>query len=389
MIHSNVLVSSVSRKAGGLFESVRKLGQNLFIQGVNVNVYSVYDEFTASDISAWLPLQTNLFKIWGPASFSFSPKLFASFIRSKADINHVHGLWMFPSIVNLGSHLQRKKPYVVSPHGMLDQWAIRNSAWKKRFAGLIYENRHLGKATCIRSLCAAETEAIRNYGLRLPVCQIPNGVDLVEDDCTSPPPWQGKLLKGKKILLYLGRIHPKKGLINLLKGWAKVINAEKEWHLVIAGWDQSGHVDELKSLAKNLCIESHILFTGPLFGQAKSAAYFHADGFILPSFSEGLPMVILEAWANRLPVLMTPFCNLPEGYEAGAAIKIGTNAENIAEGIRQLFLMSEKDCKAMGNSGLKLIQKQFTWSAIASEMKSVYEWVLGGGIPPQSVRIVK
>ena len=389
MMQTAILIGSVSRNAGGLFESVRRLSQNIHAQDVSVEVFSIRDEHTAADVADWQPLKTHLFDVRGPKAFAYAPGMLSELKTNNFQMIHAHGIWMYPSVVNLLNYAVCTTPYVISPHGMLDPWAVRNSVWKKKLAGGLFENRHLRNAACIRSLCMAETDAVREYGLRNPVCQIPNGIDLVETGCTVPPPWQGKVETGKKILLYLGRIHPKKGLANLLHAWAAVRDAAKEWHLVIAGWDQGGHEDELKKLACDLGIDARTLFVGSQFGEAKSAAYHHADAFILPSFSEGLPMVILEAWANRLPVLMTTFCNLPEGYEENAALRIGTGPEDIAQGLRDMFSMSPQEREKMGEQGLALVKKQFTWSVIASEMKSVYQWLLGGGAPPQSIRIPK
>ena len=110
-----------------------------------------------------------------------------------------------------------------------------------------------------------------------------------------------------------------------------------------------------------------------------------ADAFILPSLSEGLPMSVLEAWSYRLPVVMTPECNLSEGFATNAAIRIETAVESIAEGLETLFSMSESDLHAMGAKGRALVEERFTWQTIAAQMREVYDWMLGGGTPPGSL----
>jgi poly(glycerol-phosphate) alpha-glucosyltransferase len=244
--------------------------------------------------------------------------------------------------------------------------------------------------------------------------------------------------EGRKVLLYLGRIHPKKGLVNLLKAWAAIQKAEgrgqrAEWVLAIAGWDQGGHLDELKRLCDELEIvwqdqKEHstfniqhstsnmkpgvssqwsvvgrppsVLFLGPKFGEEKEALYRNCDAFILPSFSEGLPMVVLEAWAYGKPVLMTPECNLPEGFAAGAALRIEQGAESgergagggeqgagsIERGLQELFQAPDSALQALGTNGRALVAERFAWPKIAADMKSVYEWVLGGGEKPGCVQ---
>jgi poly(glycerol-phosphate) alpha-glucosyltransferase len=132
-------------------------------------------------------------------------------------------------------------------------------------------------------------------------------------------------------------------------------------------------------------LDSEIIFFGPAFGDDKKSLLSTADAFILPSFSEGLPMSVLEAWSYKLPVVMTPECNLPEGFAADAAIRIETGAESIALGLNSLFSMSASDLQAMGAKGRALVEERFTWKTIAAQMREVYDWMLGGGATPSSV----
>ena len=385
MIKSAIVTLSVSRTAGGLFESVRRLGQSLQELNMNVDVFSFNDEFTNQDISTWAPLRPQVFQTVGPRMFSYAPGMLSALKNTQLDIIHSHGIWTYHSVAELFLNIHKKTPYLISPHGMLDPWAVQNSHWKKVVSGLCYENAHLRRAACIRSLCTAESEAIRHYGLKNPICQIPNGIDLVEQDTFIAPPWEGKVEVGRKVLLYLGRIHPKKGLANLLRAWS-LTQGKNDWVLAIAGWDQGGHENELKALALDLGISNDILFIGSHYGESKAAAYHHASGFVLPSFSEGLPMVVLEAWAHSLPVVMTSFCNLPEGFQCGAALRIEIEPINISLGLNKLFNMTDFERNEMGTRGNALVCQRFTWQKVAEELKQVYLWILGGGTPPSSVR---
>ena len=137
--------------------------------------------------------------------------------------------------------------------------------------------------------------------------------------------------------------------------------------------------------ARHSSLDSAVLFFGAAFGKDKEDLLCSADAFILPSLSEGLPMSVLEAWAYGLPVVMTPECNLPEGFIADAAIRIETSAESIAEGLRTLFSMNDSDLISMGQRGRALVTERFTWQAVAERMKQAYDWMLGGGVPPSSV----
>ena len=224
----------------------------------------------------------------------------------------------------------------------------------------------------------------------------------------------GSKAEGRKTLLYLGRIHPKKGLVNLLKAWKSVVNGpssvfchpSSDWQLAVAGWEQGGHEAKLKHLCDELGLSfadvrghkpevgsppsvvgcpASVLFLGPQFGDDKAACYRDCDAFILPSFSEGLPMVVLEAWSHGKPVLMTPECNLAEGFAADAAIRIEPNTESIVQGLQELLQAPSAKRQAMGANGRQLVAGKFAWPKVAADMKSVYEWVLGGGVKPGCV----
>ena len=385
------VTASASRQAGGLLGSIQPLAKNIaLLEGVTSSVFALDDKFATSDLPGWRPLVPSIFPVRGPRAFGYGVGMASALAAQNADIVHSHGLWMFPSIAvnRYGQHTN--KPYVITPHGMLDPWALANSVWKKRLAGILYETRNMRAAACIHALCDAETDAIRSYGLTNPVCRIPNGIDIPsQGEEYAQPPWTGKIPQGKKVLLYLGRIHPKKGLKHLLTAWTKVrattAKSTCDWVLVIAGWDQGSHEAELKEQANEAGIKNDVLFIGPQFNEAKAACYKHADAFVLPSLSEGFPMVILEAWAYGLPVIMTSQCNIPEGFAAGAAIQIKPNPEEIARGLGYFWEMSESERLEMGNNGFALVNSRFTWDKVAVEMKSVYEWVLGGGKPPSCV----
>lgn len=413
-INLSVVTTSVSRLAGGLFTSVRRLHQSVSqIKGVNVRVLAPQDEFTEADLGLWNPLRVETFPIAMPQQWRYAPELSRAVIRSKADIVHTHGLWMHTSFATSHWHRQTKRPYLISPHGMLDPWAVKNSRWKKQLAWWLFEQKHLRGARCIRALCASEAESIRQLGLKNDIAIIPNGIDLPSggrpatrireqsENRKETVPWRKLVQPGQKVLLFLSRIHPKKGIVNLLKAWAND-QTKTDWVLAIAGWDQGGHEAELK----RLCAERQIpfadvrdpdtgtsgnpsptvLFLGAQFNESKDVCYEHCDAFILPSYSEGLPMVVLEAWANFKPVIMTPECNLPEGFQAGAALHVEATEASLAGGLEALRRMSTAEREEMGRRGHDLAAERFTWSRIATQLQSVHEWILGGGAKPNCIQ---
>jgi len=384
------LSNSLSRRGGGLFWSVRGLASGLKCAGCEVFVLAPEDADTEHDLSAWGATAVRALPVCGPASFGFTPDLLGTMENFKPDILHVNGMWKYEAVAAFRWKRRSGSPYIVSPHGMLDGWALRNSAWKKRITSFLYQRRFISNADCIHALNLSEVQSIRALNLNNPVAVIPNGVDLPKAASGMPAPdWVSAVPEGSKVLLFLGRLHPKKGLIPLLNAWARVrkgsVPSGEDWHLVVAGWEEGGHQSMLEALAEDLRVSGSVLFVGPQFEGEKAASLSRADAFVLPSFSEGLPMAILEAWAHKLPVMMTPQCNLPEGFETGAALAIEPAVSSIEEGLKVLFSMKPSDLAEMGIRGCQLVESRFTWTRIASEMHAVYQWLLGQADKPDCV----
>lgn len=387
MMKIAVLSSSLSRRGGGVSEVALRLSQNLIkLQGVSVEAFGLQDDQIKNDKDLWRPIPVNISNVIGPASIGYSPKLLASLKASGADLIHLHGLWQYPSL----ACAKAKLPYLTTIHGMLDQWAVKNSGFKKQVAGFLYEKSALKKANCLQAFTLQEYNDIRNYGLKNPVCIIPNGVDIPEDVNrleSLTPPWKKIVGKETKSLLYLGRLHKKKGLTNLIKAWRTLheMDKAKDWRLVVAGWDQLGYEAELKELVRTFEIAHLVHFIGPQFNSDKHLSFLHADGFILPSYSEGLPMAVLEAWSYKLPVLMTKHCNLPEGFEANAAIEISPTVESITNGLIQFFSKTQEEAIQMGINGKTLVSKKFSWASVSKQLYEVYRWILQDTEKPETI----
>ena len=382
------LTGSLSRSGGGFFSSVRSLARALQTwNNVEVAVLGLRDEFAKQDLPGWAPVEVKAFPALGPRAFGWAPGLSQALAEYRPDLVHLHGLWTYSSIVARRWGRATARPVVITPRGMLDPWAVRQSRWKKRTAALLFENSNLRRARCLHALCDREREAIRGFGFTNPVCIVPNGVEMAGSS-NDPPPWTTVVPGGHRVLLYIGRLHPKKNLVNLVRAWAAIVCAGASgagrWDLVILGWDQDGYERRIREVVEREGIRKvHIL--GPKFGRERDAALDHASAFVLPSLGEGLPMAVLEAWAHALPVLMTPECNVPEGYSAGAAFRIEPDVEGIAQGIRHLVGLGEGERREMGRHGLELVQRQFTGESVGRQMHEVYQWLLGGGTPPACV----
>lgn len=369
------VLTTSSRKAGGLFYSVRWLSKALAEKGCVPKIFSPVDEFSKEDLQVWEPLPVELYKAAGPLQSSFELRRMLK--TSGADLVHLHGIWMDNQWAALQHQRKTDVPVVVSPRGMLDPWAVQNSAWKKKLVERLFAKDALRRASCIHALCRSEVDSIRAYGLKNPVALIPNGVELPEPGRLPP-------VADRKTILFLGRIHPKKGIAELLEAWGRF---EGDWKLLVAGWDDGGHDEGLKAKATELGLKN-IEFIGPKYGAEKEALLRSVDAFILPSFSEGLPMSVLEAWSYGLPAVITDFCNLPEGFESNAAVRVEPRADSIVLGLEKLAAMSDAERTAMGTAGRTLVAERFTWTGIAENMRRVYAWCLTGENPPECLDLI-
>ena len=395
------VLESASRVDGGIFEAELALQREMArAPEMVVEVVALRDEFSEADAARWLPLKPRVAEVRGPRGFGYSAGLMDLMDR-EADLAYCAALWKYPAWAVMRWQNMTSKPVIVAPHGSLDTWALQNSRWKKKIASLLFKAKQLKQATCFRALCQAEADSIRAYGLNQRIEVVPNGVELPEGFTAEDT----ESTEGRKRLLFLGRIHPKKGLSGLLKAWAEIQNPKsgiknfREWQLVIAGWDQGGHEGELIELCLELGLKvvkrskhvpcsatvqeaegADVVFYGPEFGVEKEQLLRRADAFVLPSLSEGLPMSVLEAWAYGLPVVMTPECHLPEGFASQAALEIrnGKMGDSKWSGLHQMLDMSDSDRIEMGRRGRRLVEEKFTWPKVAAQMKAIYEEILGG-----------
>lgn len=383
----SLVTGSLSRFGGGVSASVQSLSRSLVDAKAEVRVIGLRDDGWKTDAEDWSDIPTACLDVVGPSVMGYAPLAPSVLRATDPDIAHSHGIWKCTSRVVARWSAATQRPYVVTPHGMLDAWALKQSVWKKKIAAQLYENEHLHRAGCIHALCDAEAASIRNLGMSNPICVIPNGISLPSlDDCCLPP-WRKSVPPHGRVMLFLGRLHPKKNLPALIEAWPTRRECA-DWHLVIAGWDQGGHEECLRTLSAKRGLADRIHFPGPLFGRQKDAALRRADALILPSLSEGLPMAILEAWSYGRPVLQTDACNLPEGFRQNAAIRISPNAGEMTGQLQAAMAMSHQALASIGRNGRGLVEQNFCWNGVASQMLEVYGWLLDGGQRPDCIRIM-
>lgn len=289
------------------------------------------------------------------------------------DYFHLHGVWE-SALVRAGRAAQGAGiPYCIAPHGMLDPYCLTQSALKKRIALLISHRRMLNAAAFLHTLNADERDLLKPLDLRCPMEVIPNGVFLEEiDPLPAPGGFRAKHpeLGGDPYILFLSRLHHKKGLDYLADAFAAVLKTVPNARLVVAGPD-GGEQAPFEARVRSLGIESRTHVIGPIYGRDKVSLLVDAAVFCLPSRQEGFSMAITEAMACGIPVVVSPECHFPEVAEAGAGHIAMLDAGRTAEALVRV-LSDPPAARAMGVAGRKLVVDRFTWERVAERCAAAY-----------------
>jgi len=363
-----LLTPLASRLGGGVFEAIVTQAAMLRGLGAVPVVIAVADPFNAADQSRLLPGEILIAPPHGPGVLCYSRRLLPLLLEAELDCLHLHGIWLYPSRAATRWAAITGRPYLISPHGMLDPWIAARGRWKKALARAGYERASWRAATRLHALTQTEADSIRCATGRADSLIVPNA---------APPaaasPGQGRAPE----VLYLGRIHPKKNLPAVLAAWQQLATAHAlppTARLTIAGWGDPEHVAAFKADLAHAPPSAH--FIGPCFDGAKQAALTHARFTILPSFSEGLPIAVLESWASGTPALISQACNLPEGLSAGAALDCGMTADQIAPVLLRALAMSEAEWLTMAHASCQLADSTFGAATVSARWAAAYAEVL-------------
>jgi len=386
MISTTHLVPGLCPSAGGPSRSVVQLCTALAdIDNLRVSLLSQSLSIKIDSVQIPSKFQTLIGATSSSASLAlgipFRKLLLDSLLIVKPDILHSHGIWH--SCNHWCSYISRsnKIPLIIQPHGMLEPWALSYRSLKKRFAMKLYQKRDLDSASLYIATSEQEAQSIRKFGIKQPIAIIPNGV---------PQNFPSKITRLKKsnsdfrTLLFLSRIHPKKGLINLIEAWT--ILKPKNWRLVIAGPDENDHLAEVFAAARLNKVENTIEYIGEIDDFFKSDIYFNSDIFVLPTFSENFGIVVAEALAHGLPVITTrgaPWHDL-ELFRCGWWIDIGVDP--LVSALREAMSLTDSERIAMGIRGRTYV-KRYNWNTIALQTAHVYGWMLGNRSKPDYVRL--
>ncbi len=371
-----LLTGKMSPAAGGLGVSVPGLafGVDAF-DDIDMHVFGTQDPNDPMAARNWGPRVTS-FRATKPVALQRAPAMAKALADLQPDLVDVQGLWTWASKVSLDHFKRTQTPYIVTPRGMLDPWARRNSAWKKRLFAAFAENAHLRAARCLRATSELEASHFRDIGLINPIAIVANGIDL--------PDLAEREIQPLRTLLFISRIHPKKGLSFLLNSWEAVYQDYPDWQLIIAGIDEGGHEAELKRMANDKHLK-RIHFVGAVHGAQKQKLYRNADVFILPSHGENFGLVIAEALAQETPVITTtntPWSGL-KTHACGWSIELEQTKLN--DTLRHALMQKPAALQIMGKRGRKWVRDDFSAEQVSVKMREIYLWAAGHRARPDHV----
>jgi glycosyltransferase involved in cell wall biosynthesis len=298
----------------------------------------------------------------------------------QADVLHTHGLWLMPNVYPswAARRAGSRSTVVLSPRGMLGDAAIAFSRAKKRLFWALVQKSAFAEVSLVHATSEAELSDIRAFGLNTPVAIIPNGVDLPEKADPTPP----KVAE----ILYLGRIHPKKGLDVLIQAWTSVAHRCPDWRLRIVGPAERGHDEDLKRLAADLRTP-RLSIEGPAYGTSRLAAYQNASLFVLPTRHENFAMVVAEALAAELPVIVSRGAPWPGLEREGCGWWVSHEVEAFAAAIEAATAEGAARLAERGARGRTWMARDFSWQRVGRDMLAVYRWLRLGGSPPETVHL--
>lgn len=332
------------------------------------------------------------FKLYGPRNFMYCPgmKKYACHNDNISfDIIHQHQIWTSISYTTL-FFSKRNIPTIIAPHGSLDQYSLNVSKWKKKLALAIYERSNLKHSFCLHATSGNEIPDFRHFGLINPIAFINNGINeknLSFVGNANRFREQNNIEKNKRILLFLSRISPTKGLDMLIEAINSIKDEFSNWQLIIAGNDEFNHKKEIEKLIKQFNLESSIKIIGPQFNQEKNDAFEAAELFILPSYSEGSPMVILDSLAAGVPVITTKASTWNDLMEYNCGWWTDINVTAITVALKDAINMPIEDLIKKGENGKKLVRLKYTWTQLSHKTIQLYKWLLGNSYKPDFVQI--
>ncbi len=377
-------LSNIAGKlGGGVSQVVHSLLYHQTSNGAEARLWFLGHKRLEKEISSDEGLDIDRLSAIKLRSFLF-PSIFIRFnsLLNEVNIVHQHGIFLPTSLLSLMA--SRSNKVIISPHGYLEPEKLRVSILKKKIVLFLFEKLNLMNCSCLIACSRQEASYLRDFGLKQPIALLPNGVDesFVRNDSNNNKNTSFRtkyeISLDTKVLLFLSRIHPFKGLKLFLESLVIIKEQfrKNKWIFIIAGQDELNHEKELRQIVTKHKMEDIVRFVGPQYGKEKIEALDSADCFILPSKGENFGISIIEALARGVPVLTTKNTPWKELNETQCGWWIERSIEGFSNTLLQIISTSSSDLCQMGNKGIVLIKDRFTWPNITIQSMQIYKWVL-------------
>lgn len=374
------IVAGLWKDSGGPSEVIPNLCASLVENGCNVTLATVDGPHSeATKVASRNGVNLISFKEKYFSTIRYTPGLKA-FLKSNVgnfDIVHNHGHWLYPNWIGCKYAKKANVPLVTTPHGTLVPGMLAKSSLKKRISWGVFDHDIVRYANKIHALSEAEKIGmegrLRSANLNK-VVVIPNGTYIPDQRSCRSFYETYNVPNNKKILLFLSRVHPIKGIFDLVAVWKELSKQFSDWQLVIVGPSSESDKVKLNGLVADMAT---ISFLGPLYGDDKLSVFSSASAFVLPSYAEGLPTAILEAAANKLPVVCSEECNFPELNLRNGSVVFSAGESSLKIALEKFLELNEFEKREIGENAYKFISQCFSWDRVAKDWIQVYREILG------------
>jgi glycosyltransferase involved in cell wall biosynthesis len=361
-------VPSIALKHGGPPRSVTQLCANFKDFNQPVRLFS-YDHKGQENIQVPDTVHLNLI----PTNKKLTQDISSLEDLKNESLIHHHGIWLKCAHDVIQFSQKQNIPLVLSPRGMLEPWALRHNAFKKKVAWMLYQKNDLKKVKGFHATALSEAQQIRKLGYKQPIGIIPNGVYLPHIHELHSLEYKGS--SSNKKVLFLSRLHEKKGLDILLKAWKRL--SPSNAILEITGNDDGGYKSKLIKLRKELGLDGNqVIITEPKYGDEKNKALKEADLFVLPSYSENFGIVVAEALSYGIPVITTKGCPWQDLEEYNCGWWTEPNLEDFTNALSQALSLPKYELYKFGQKGRELVENKYDWKSVASQMLEFYNYLL-------------
>ena len=367
-------VSSLDLSSGGPSRSVPMLVKGLAELGVDITLMTIRSE--NMNIHS-LEGTTAKLKVLSP---SFSRKEIAKYLaEERFELIQIQSVWEMHYHKVILEARKQNIPYIVTPRGMLEPWSLSQKKWKKKLAWWLYQRNDVQKSACVFTTAKMEAEHVSDLGITTCKAVIPNGIE------TDAYPCKSSVEGVKKQVLFLSRVHVKKGIELLFEAWKRLHPDYVDWQLLVIGNGEADYIHSLENKVESFGLKDCIKILPPVFGEAKIKVYQESALFCLPSFSENFGMVIAESMSCGTPVITTTNCPWIILNDTKTGWCIDLSVDNIEHALREAMTMSSVDLYAMGQKASKFIYENFDYRSVTLKILRLYEWLLNGGEKPEFI----